>query len=364
MLVDAGLQVETLFEYSDLISHRKLGRLRAGLRLFGSQRAEEEVTRAVRDRGANLLHIHNVYPLLSPSIIRAAKALGIPVVASVYNYRLVCAKGTFYRDGAICTKCAGQQIAWPAIQYGCYRGSRIESSLIASAMRLHASTWQLVDRYIAVSPFVAEFLIGFGIPPDRIETKPNLPASPGSPSPHAGAGVLYAGRLDTSKGIDLLLKAWETLEPDPGRPLVIAGDGPARASVVEAASRRSDIRYVGIRPPAEIGDLIDSAAATCVPSLWYEGLPMIFVESISHGRPVVATTIGSMGRLVDDSIGWLVQPTVHDLASALAEARHGSYSRGARAREVYDERYTEAAGIDQIRLIYADVIARHQGDGR
>jgi glycosyltransferase involved in cell wall biosynthesis len=359
-LRDAGVSVETLFEYSDLISRRKLGRARAALRMFGSREMDDNVTHAVRDQGANLLHIHNLYPLISPSIIRTAKRLGIPVIASVYNYRLVCAKGTFYRDGAICTECAGLRVAWPAVQHGCYRDSRIESGVVTAAMGFHAGTWALVDRYIAVSPFIAEFLEGLGIPSDQISTMPNLPAAAGSPPPEMGAGVLYAGRLDPAKGINLLLEAWETLEPDPHRPLVIAGDGPARAAVLAAEARRPDIRFVGARPPSAVGELIDSAAATCMPSLWFEGLPMIFIESIAHGRPVVATTIGSLGRLVNDRIGWLVQPTVSALASALAEARVGSIGRGARAREVYEQSYAEPAGINQLVSIYADVLGRHK----
>lgn len=356
LLRNAGITVETLFTHSDSIGDGARGRFAVLAKLFGSRTADQYVATAVKQRGVNLLHVHNLYPLISPSVIRAAKRCGIPVVATVHNYRLVCAKGTYFRNGHICTSCNARTWAWPAVAYGCYRGSRAQSLALTSAMSFHRTTWSLVDRWLGVSSFVAGFLERAGIPAHRIRVRSGLPYATGQPAKHRGAGILFAGRLDPSKGIGLLLEAWERLEEDPSRPLIIAGSGPSKDAVVAAAARRSDIEYLGVIPPAAVGQVIDRAAATCIPSVWYEGLPTALLETMAHGRPVVATAIGSLRDVVTDEVGWAVEPNADALAKALSEARRGSASRGAQARQLYERNYTEETGLQQLCSVYAEVL--------
>jgi glycosyltransferase involved in cell wall biosynthesis len=356
LLRSAGLTVETLFERSDSIPSGPFGLVATLPKLFGSRDADRYVANAVRKRGANILHVHNVYPLISPSVINAAKVVGIPVVATIHNYRLACPKGTFFRDGAICTSCEGHRFPWPSVRYSCYRGSRVQSSAIAAAMMIHSPTWRLVDRYIAVSSTIADFLTRLGVAVSRIRVRPALPSKAGSPAPKEGSGVLYAGRLEKEKGIELLLGAWAKLEDDSSRPLVIAGAGSAEDLVRSAAAQRTDIQYLGLVDQDRIAELIDETAATCIPSIWYEGLPTIFVQAISHARPVLVTTVGSLARVVSRDNAWIVEPDVASIAAALADARSGSHVRGLLARELYDREYSESVALDRLQTIYSELL--------
>src|SRR5581483_7496913 len=105
--------------------------------------------RLIRAERPDLVHLHNPYPLISPWIVRTAHAHGLPVVQTVHNYRQVCAPGLYFRDGRICTDCKGRAFPLPAVVHSCYRGSRAQSAVMATALTVHRGTWRSVDRYVA-----------------------------------------------------------------------------------------------------------------------------------------------------------------------------------------------------------------------
>src|SRR5581483_6752869 len=96
----------------------------------------------VRAARPDVVHLHNPYPLISPSIVRAAHAYGVPVVQTVHNYRHVCAAASFFRDGLPCHDCRGRVFAVPAIRHGCYRGSRAQSAVMATTLAVNRPTWR------------------------------------------------------------------------------------------------------------------------------------------------------------------------------------------------------------------------------
>src|SRR5205807_2206688 len=110
---------------------------------------------------------------------RVAKQAGIPVVQTVHNYRHSCPAGTFFRDGKICEDCNGKAFPWPSVVHGCYRDSRAQSLSMATAARVHRSTWELVDRFLPVSDFVALKLVEAGIPRAKVTTNANVVEDPG-----------------------------------------------------------------------------------------------------------------------------------------------------------------------------------------
>ncbi len=160
------------------------------------------------------MHCTNTFPLLSPAVYDAARDQGVPVVQSLHNYRLLCPNALFLRDGQVCEDCLGKTLAWPAVQHGCYRGSRAATGVLAGMLAVHRlrRTWtEKVDRYIALAEFAREKLIAGGLPAEKIVVKPNF--VPSSPSPGARRRTIRAVR----------------------RP-VVAGEGPARAArCLEAA---------------------------------------------------------------------------------------------------------------------------------
>ncbi len=291
----------------------------------------------VRLPDVDVVHLHNPYPLISPWIVRAASHAGVPVVQTVHNYRHVCVSGLYFRDGHECHDCHGRVLGTPAIVHACYRGSRAQSAVMATALAVHRSTWRLVHAFLAPNRLVAGHLHDFGIAPDRIVIKPNAVPDPGPPSAR-GHGVFFAGRLTPEKGVGLLVEACARA----GVPLRIAGDGPLRA-----------IGTLGRLSPAQIRDEIRACAVVAVPSLLADVHPTIAIEALANGRPVMGTPMGGIADIIGPA-GWIVPPTVDAWARALREALDHDLVDAARAR--YLARFHPRVVTAQLLDIYRSVL--------
>ena len=356
-LVAAGHEVLTWFRSNDDLLNRGVVSLMASAgRAVHSPRDVVGVDQMIEAHRPDVMHVHNTLPLLSPSVIRPAAKREIPVVHTVHNYRLACASGTLFRDGRPCADCRGRRVRWPAAVHGCYGGSRVASAVAATSISAHRSTWDQIDRFLAISQQVAEFLVEEGVPRDRITVKPNSVADPGITTA-AGTGWLFVGRLEAEKGVQLLLDAWRLLPHDPVRTLTIAGDGPLRPMVAEAARLLPTVSYVGQQTQAELAELFRSSAGTIVPSTWAEGFGRVAVESFSHGRPVIATRMGALATIVDDTVGWTCDTAPRSLADTIVSASaESTHAKGVAARERYLKRYTPAAVLDHLVNTYREVI--------
>jgi glycosyltransferase involved in cell wall biosynthesis len=298
----------------------------------------------------DVLHLHNPYPLLSPWVVRVAQKRGVPVVQTVHNYRQVCAPGTYFRDGGLCTECRGRRFGWPAVRHACYRGSRPQSAIMAATLAAHRGTWRGVDRYVALTSAIADHLRDFGVPSERIVVKPNSLADPGTPAP-LGDGFLYAARLVEEKGVKLLLDSWS---PSFGT-LRVAGDGPLRGLL----EGRSDVEYLGPLDRAGMRAAFDASAAVIVASLWADVLPTIAIEALAAGRPVLGTSMGGIPWVVGDA-GWIVPPA--DFAAGLSVAAKDladpatAAALSTRARARYESTFTPAVGTKALVALYADLL--------
>jgi glycosyltransferase involved in cell wall biosynthesis len=302
----------------------------------------------------DILHLHNPYPLLSPAVVRTAHRFGVPVVQTVHNYRQVCAPGIYFRDGHICTDCKGRAFAVPAIQHKCYRGSALQSAIMATTLSVHRGTWHSVDKYIALTGNIAAHLRDYGIPADRIAIKPNAVEDPG-PATEPGSGVLFAGRLSVEKGLGILLEAWQSFPEGALGPLRIAGDGDLRTLAEKVAANRSDVEYVGACDRAGVRDLMRRSALVTVPSMWFEPLSTVIIEALANGRPVLGTPLGGSPYLIGDS-GWVVEPTAAALADALPVAVRAATELSGRARQRYLDNFHPDVVIRQLLDIYASVV--------
>jgi glycosyltransferase involved in cell wall biosynthesis len=305
----------------------------------------------IAEQEPDVLHLHNPYPLISPWIVRTAHAHGLPVVQTVHNYRQVCAPGLYFRDGRICTDCKGRAFPLPAVVHSCYRGSRAQSAVMATALTVHRGTWRSVDRYLALTDAIAAHLRDYGIPADRIVVKPNALADPGPPAP-LGEGFLFAGRLTPEKGLELLLDAWSRHPDGSLGTLRIAGDGPLRALASSAADARSDVVFLGPRTHAEVREARRDSAVVLATSTWYDVLPTVILEALADGRPVLGTDLGGIPYLVGDA-GWTVPATVDALAAALPEALAGAAERAPLARKRYETTFTPDLLTGRLVEVYA-----------
>jgi len=353
----AGIEVLPFQRASDSIGDLPLAQ-KALLPLspiFG-RAAQRDLAELLRRTRPDVLHLHNPYPLLSPSVVRTAHAHGVPVVQTVHNYRQVCSSGLYFRDGHNCQDCRGKLLGWPAVRHRCYRGSAAQSALMATTLAVHRPTWRSVDRFIALTDRIAAHLRDYGIPDDRIVVKPNGLPDPGEPAP-IGEGFLYAARLSPEKGLALLLDAWQRHPDGSLGPLRIAGDGELRPLAEKAAADRSDVSYLGVLDRAGVDEARRASAVVLATSTWNDVLPTVILEAMASGRPVLGTAVGGIPYLVGEEAGWLVEPEPAALAAALPIARDEAADRAKAARNRYLRDFHPDVLTARLLEIYREVTA-------
>jgi len=354
-----GHEVFRFIMHNDSIAD--ISKVRLVAKTFWNREAAKQLDEMVRQKRPQVMHCTNTFPLISPAAYQVAKDHGVGVVQSIHNYRMLCPKAQFVREGQVCEKCLGKRFAWPAIYHGCYKESRPATTVVAAMTSYHRlrKTWdQLVDRFIAPTQFVKDKHIEAGFDADKIAVKPNF-VSP-DPGPGSGAGnhAAFVGRLSPEKGIDTLLEAWQRLDGE--IPLRIAGDGPLAASVQQAAESDSRIQWLGQIDKEQVEKLLGEARCLIMPSVCYETFGLTIVEAFAKGTPVIASDMGAMKELIrDGENGFLVEP---GNAEQFANKINLVFSTGAEAlrkgaRNEYEQRYTADANHAWLRDIYADTLS-------
>lgn len=362
-----GIQVEQLvFDNADLQESKGIASdLRLGLRSVWSVEAASRVANAVRASRPDVVHVHNTFAAASPSVLRAARVVGTPVVHTLHNYRLVCPAATAFRDGAPCTDCVGRAIPWPGVLHACVRGSRAQSAVAATTLTVHraAGTFhRRVDGYLALTEVQRDLMIRGGLPGRRIRVVPNFLEPDPGPGPATRTGLLFVGRLSQEKGVSTLLAAAQR-EPVSLR---VIGDGPMRMEV-ERAEAAGAVAYAGGADREVVLDALRDAVALVMPSIWFEGFPLVVLEAFASGTPLVASRIGSLAEIVEDGVtGLLVDP---DEPAALSERMRWALAHpdemramGARAREAYDQRYRGPAHLAMLLDTYRAAAERRTHD--
>ena len=368
----AGVDVE-LHEVSndELVDEDVTSRARRLVDTTWSRPAARRFDDVLRRAQPDVVHVHNLFPLLSASVPRVALRHRVPVVWSVHNRRLTCVKGGHFRNDAPCHQC---RPGWrlPGVWHGCYAESQGASALVTSATSIFR---RMVRRHpitaVAPSQHVADWLTDVvEVPASRVHVKAHAvpePARGDHPPPATRRTFLFVGRLADYKGIRLLLDAWQAVRADDVT-LDIVGDGPLAADVAAAAAHDPRITVAGFVPPTDVAARVARARAVLVPSLWEEPFGRAAAEAMAQGRPVLATTRGALADIVDDSCGWVVDGDPPDPAAfaqaieAIAGDDAGVARRGAAAQRRFTERYSPAASTDALVAIYRTAIdaAREQ----
>jgi glycosyltransferase involved in cell wall biosynthesis len=348
LLRSHGHEVE-LWEPSadDLVGAR---RALLGAQTVWSRSAVGHLEEVVRRLRPDVVHAHNLFPRLSPAVLRSRSA---PVVVTLHNYRLLCLPATFLRNGRTCEDCFGKA-PWRGAVHGCYRGSRVASAALATSISLHRAvgTFRRPSAYLAVSEYVRQRHVEAGFDPERVWVKPNFVWATEQRS-GPGRGFLYLGRLSPEKGLDRLLGVWGRVPAH----LTVVGDGPERAALEAAAP--ANVTFLGSVPHEQVPGLLREARALVLPTVCYEGAPRTVVEAYAAAVPVVASRIGAVPSVVEEGQTGLLA-NVGDAGEWLSALERllddGEATRlGAGAYAAWSDRYSPARAIIDLERAYGRV---------
>lgn len=345
-------------------AYQGLGKLVLIRHTIWAKDTRAEIARLLSREKPDLVHVHNTFAMVSPSIFSVCQEAGIPVVMTLHNYRLYCPAATFFRNGHTCEDCVDHGL-WRGIYHSCYRESRAETATVALTLAVHRGreTWiREVDTYIALSQFARSRFLRGGLPPEKVMVKPNfVHPDPGIRDDTTGDYVLFVGRLSPEKRVNTMLTAWSRLCKE--IPLVIIGGGPQRIELEQEKARSglTKVTFLGQLPRREALEAMRRARFLIFSSEWYENFPMTIAESFANGVPVISSRLGAMQEIIEDGRTGLFfeAGNPRDLAEKVEKAWNDPQLMrlmGKEARQEFEQKYTAEKNYPLLMGIYEHVL--------
>jgi glycosyltransferase involved in cell wall biosynthesis len=347
----------------------KLTRLALAQTTIWNRGSFRQVRSLIQRERPDVLHVHNTFPLLSPSIYYAAQTEGVPVVQSLHNPRLLCPSANFFRSGQLCTDCLGKTFAWPGVAHGCYHSSRLHTLGVAGMTTIHRlrGTWTAaVSAYVVFTDFYRELFIKAGLPASKIMVKPHFIWPDPGRSSDQPSYALYIGRLDPEKGVRTMIGAWRHLKRmGIELPLKVRGGGQLLRELSTIVQREGlNVEFVDRLSENELRQLIKGAHFLVWPSEgYYETFGLVAIESFACGVPVIASRIGvATSNVTHRRTGLHFTPgDADDLADKVAWAvAHPAEleDMGRKARAEYLDKYTAERNYRQLIEVYERALGR------
>lgn len=332
-------------------------------RVLYSLEAKRKFSRLLDDFKPDIIHIHNIYHHISPSILEAAFKRQIPVVMHLHDYKLVCANHALFVNGSVCQACQPNNY-WQCLKNRCIKDSWQASALAAFEMYLHHSVLKIyenkVNLFIAPSRFMKDMAVAFGQAADKIKVIYNPYGASSSTGvfetlSNAKDYLLYFGRLSPEKGLEVLIKATALS----GQKLKIAGSGELEFSLKQLALKlKAPVEFTGFLQGQELEKTITEASAIVIPSIWYENMPLSLMEALKFGKIVIASRIGGLPEIIKDGYnGLLFTPgSADDLKlkiDSLANIDRKKMSQAARD-SVAD--FSPQANLEKVMQVYKELL--------
>ncbi|MEV1051972.1 glycosyltransferase family 4 protein [Streptomyces sp. NPDC049887] len=360
----AGHDVTLVAAHTDALESERGYTLRAAVRV-ATGRGRSPLPE-LRRLGPDVVHVHNLFPNFATDWLDRWPGA---VVATLHNYRPVCAAATLFRDGKMCTACPDGD-RWTGLRHGCYRGRRGATLPLAWAGRRGAAAHPLLrraQRLVTLSERSRELYLRFGAPPEKLALVPNFvgfggPADPedrsteasgADPATDPGAATrwVYAGRLSEEKGILPLLRSWPESEP-----LDVIGSGPLESACREAAS--GGVRLLGALPRREVTARLPRYTGLVFPSVCPESATaLVCQEALAAGVPVLALAGSAAADSVRGDGTGAVYDGPGDLPHVLATARERFPRLREHCRRVHAERYSARSWTAAMESVYAQALA-------
>lgn len=325
---------------------------------------KREMLRKLEQDKPDVVHAHNLYPILSASVLVACSQAKVPVVVHCHNHFLTCPIGTHLRNGRICEDCASGSVL-PCVLNNC-RASLPES--LAYAMRTAAARWfgwfkNHATLLIVLAEYTRKRLKAFGFADEQLVVLPNVVSLPEMQFDHEhGTYVAYVGRLSHEKGVLQLIEAASAL---PDIQFRIAGDGPLKAELEGMAP--ANVRFEGWLNRDEVSELYRGARFAVVPSICYETFGLAAADAMAHGLPVVASRIGGLQEIIDENETGLFFDVddPRDLVNKITTLWHDRDARSRMGKAAYLKasiEYSEAVYYKRLMEIYRSAIDKQKGN--
>jgi glycosyltransferase involved in cell wall biosynthesis len=348
----------------EVASYSGIKRLALVRKAIWADDTRREFSALLRAERPDLVHVHNTFIMISPSIYAACREARVPVVQTLHNYRLLCPSSTFFRNGGICEECM-EHTLWRSVRYGCYHDSRPATAVVALMLAVHRmrNSWvRDVTCYIALTEFARSKFLEAGLPAENIYVKPNFVYPDPCVSTGEGKYVLFAGRLSPEKRVSTLLDCWALLRNP--IPLIVIGGGPQLQQLKQETARRriTTIEFRGTLPRDQTVEAIKEARLLIFSSEWFETFGLTMVEAFACGVPVICSRMGTMREIVEDGrTGLHFTPgSAEDLARKVDWALdhpEAMRSMGREARKEYEEKYTAEKNYPILMDIYQRAVA-------
>lgn len=290
---------DNVFTY--VVSNDDLNKISLIFSIWFSRSHYKNVKKIIEQERIDLVHVHNFFPLLSPSVFKAARDCNAKVVHTLHNFRMWCISGVLYRDGdGLCELCTKKCFSLHGILNGCYRKSILQSAVTQFAFWFYkkAKFFDQIDYFFVLTNFQRKKIASFGIPEHRMLLKPNSLDIQGRKSAE-NTGYIYVGRLEESKGVHTLLQIWDTL--DDKYVLTLVGGGVDEKELRTKYSKKN-ILFKGRCSREETFEHVARARFLVQPSVLYETFGLTMLEAMHFGVPVIGFDIGTRPDFIVNNI--------------------------------------------------------------
>lgn len=346
------------------------GKIKQTMGMLWSFKNYKAVQQLIKKEKPDIVHIHTFFPLLSPSILYAAKRCGVKVVATLHDTRFVCPCATSLRGTELCNKC-GDGKYFRMCKYGCFKGSKLQSLIVAFIFKYHRirkSFYKQIDKYICLNENQIKLLTEIGFDEKKIVKKYNfVPDAEANLKPVKVDDLpkryaVFYGRIGEEKGVRLLMQMWNRITDIP---LVVMGAGPLEEEFKNWADTKENVFFLGYTEHNKCLSIVKGGEFVVFPSIWYEGCSMVEIETESLGKALVATDLGfSVEAIENGANGYKVKLGDTEgfvkIIKELWDDPKKCQVMGQRARADYEVKYQPKDNYRQLIEIYTSVEVNYE----
>lgn len=350
----------------DFDSSNAIQKMISALGMLWSFKHYRGVKKVIEKENPDIVHIHTFFPLLSPSVLYAAKRQKVKVVATLHDTRFVCPCATSLRGTTLCNEC-GDGHYLRMCKYGCFKNSGLQSIIVAFIFKYHRvrkSFYKQIDRYICLNENQINLLEQIGFSENKIVKKYNfVPDEDTGVNTHIQVNlperyVVFYGRIGEEKGIRILMNIWDKIFDIP---LVIMGGGPLENELKQWAQDKDSVFFLGYTQHEQCMCIVKESEFVVFPSIWYEGCSMVEIETESLGKALIATDLGFSAEAIEDGYNGFKVPLgdVECFINSIRELWNNPVKckkMGENARKDYEKKYMPEDNYQQLIDIYRDTL--------